>query len=192
MLSFILASQSPRRIELLKEAGYVFDVHPSGIDESVFDTSLSPAMYAETLAQAKAEDVAQQFPNRLILGADTIVDCDNEIIGKPQDQAHAKAIVTKLFSKSHSVITGLALIWPAQRIHIVTHDTTRIIPKHMTPEQIQIHLNSDTWQGKAGAYAIQENGDEFIDHVEGSFTNVVGLPMELLTRQLDEIFEQVE
>ena len=188
MQSFILASRSPRRIELLREAGYEFEVIPSAVDESLFDTNtVSPARYAETLAQAKAEDIASQHPDRLVLGADTIIDCQGEIIGKPEDEAHAESIVKKLFSRPHTVITGLALIWITKQIEIVTHESTQVVPRDMSQAQIEAHLQSNSWQGKAGAYAIQENGDEFIERLEGSLTNVIGLPMERLSDLLKEI-----
>ncbi|MCP4450918.1 MAG: septum formation protein Maf [Planctomycetes bacterium] len=187
MRSFVLASKSPRRIQLLREAGYEFDILPSGVDESVFDLNRAPTAYAETLAEAKAEDIARHHPDRLVLGADTIVDYEGQIIGKPRDEAHAKCIVKKLFSRPHCVITGLALIWKHRDVKIVTHDSTRVIPRRMSPAQIEAHLQSETWQGKAGAYAIQENGDEFIEHLEGSLTNVIGLPMERLGDLLTKI-----
>jgi len=190
MRSFILASRSPRRIQLLQQAGYDFEVFPSSVDESVFDThTLSPATYAETLAQAKAEDIARQHPDQLVLGADTIIDYDGQIIGKPADQDHAEDIVKKLFSKPHCVITGLALIWKHSHLKIVTYESTKVIPRVMSQTQIEAHLESDTWQDKAGAYAIQENGDEFIERLEGSLTNVIGLPMERLTQLLTDIAE---
>ncbi len=189
MQSFVLASKSPRRIQLLRDAGYEFDILPSGVDESVFDTvDPVPAAYAETLALAKAEDIAQHHPNRLVLGADTIIDYDGQIIGKARDEAHAECIVRKLFSNPHCVITGMALIWMDRNIRIITHELTRVIPHAMSPAQIEAHLKSGSWQGKAGAYAIQENGDEFIERLEGSLTNVIGLPMERLKDLLQEIF----
>jgi septum formation protein len=189
MIRFILASQSPRRIELLREAGYDFDVIPSGVDESRFDNlTMSPANYATTLAQAKAEDIAKRYPDQLVLGADTIIDYEGEIIGKPDNETHAKHIVQKLFSKPHFVITGIALIWKIKQVEVLTHESTKIFPRVMSQVQIEAHLQSDTWQGKAGAYAIQENGDEFIERLEGSLTNVIGLPMERLKNLLQEIF----
>jgi len=188
MHSFVLASKSPRRIELLRDAGYAFEVCPSGVDESVFDKhAMSPTTYAETLAKAKAEDVASGRPDRLVLGADTIIDCDGRIIGKPGDRGHAESIVRELFSKPHHVVTGVALIWKTRRVDVVTHESTRVIPRTMSQAQIEAHLESNTWQGKAGAYAIQENGDEFIERLEGSLTNVIGLPMERVEDLLQEI-----
>ena len=189
MHSFVLASKSPRRIELLRDAGYAFEVCPSGVDESVFDKhAMSPARYAETLAKAKAEDVASRRPDRLVLGADTIIDYDGQIIGKPRDEVHAACIVRRLFSKPHHVITGLALVWKRQHVSVVTHESTRVIPREMSQAQIETHLRGNSWEGKAGAYAIQENGDEFIERLEGSLTNVIGLPMERVKDLLQEIF----
>jgi len=179
--SLILASASPRRRDLLTEAGYSFEVAPSDVDESAFPTEgLSPHQYAERLALAKAEDVAAQFPDRLVLGADTLVDCQGEIIGKPTDATDAERITRLLFSRPHHVITGIALVRVTDNTEIVESDTTTVYPRKLTEQQIAAHLASGTWQDKAGAYAIQENGDQFIQRIEGSLTNVMGLPMELL------------
>ncbi len=186
--SFILASQSPRRRHLLRDAGYVFDVIPSDVDESTFDQrSLSPRAYAECLALEKAMAVSKRYPGKLVLGADTIVDLDGRIIGKARDARHAEAITRQLFSRAHAVITGLALVRIQDPVCINKSECTRVFPKPMTEQQINAHIQGDTWQDKAGAYAIQESGDQFIDRLEGSFTNVVGLPMELLADLLSEL-----
>lgn len=185
---FILASASPRRKLLLEQAGYVFDIVPSKVDESAFDnTNVSSEQYANRLALAKAQDVAALFPNAPVIGSDTVVDLDGEIIGKPDDAAHAEQITRKLFSKPHKVITGLALIWIEKNIEIVQADTTIVYPRQLTEEQIAEHIRKGDWQGKAGAYGIQETGDEFVDRIEGSFTNVMGLPMERIERLLSEL-----
>jgi septum formation protein len=112
------------------------------------------------------------------------VDFDGQIIGKPVDAADAERITRMLFSKPHKVITGLALIWLDKNIVIVEVDTTIVYPKMLTEQQIQEHIAGGLWEGKAGAYGIQETGDEFVDHIEGSFTNVMGLPMERVERLL--------
>jgi septum formation protein len=184
----ILASASPRRRELLAQAGYTFEVVLSDIDESTFEVSTSsPRKYAEALALAKARSVALRHPDALVVGADTIVDCDGRIIGKPADAQEAEAITRKLFSKPHKVITGLALVRLCDNTEIVRSDVTIVHPRKMTEEQIANHIAGGSWQGKAGAYAIQETGDELVDHLEGSLTNVVGLPMEILKRLLNDI-----
>ena len=116
-----------------------------------------------------------------------IVDCDGEIIGKPADAEEAEAITRKLFSAPHKVITGLALVRLRDNTQVVRSDVTIVYPRKMTEEQIARHIAGGSWEGKAGAYAIQETGDEFVDHIEGSLTNVMGLPMELLQRLLNDL-----
>lgn len=187
-MRIVLASASPRRKGLLTQAGYAFDVVPSNVDEEAFSADgRSPVQYAEVLALAKARGVAAQHPNRIVLGADTIVDCEGEIIGKPADERDAERITRKLFSRPHEVITGLALVRLADGVEIVRSDVTTVYPRTLSDEQIAGHLVGRTWEGKAGAYAIQETGDEFVERIEGSFTNVVGLPMELLEQALADI-----
>ncbi|MDI6448406.1 Maf family protein [Anaerobaca lacustris] len=184
----ILASASPRRRDLLTQAGYAFDVVPSDVDETAFSADgHNSARYAEVLALAKARSVAAQHPDRIVLGADTIVDCAGEIIGKPVDERDAERITRKLFSRPHEVITGLALVRLADGVEIVRSDVTTVYPRTLSDEQIAGHLAGRTWEGKAGAYAIQETGDEFVERIEGSLTNVVGLPMELLEQALADI-----
>lgn len=186
--TLILASASPRRKELLTQAGYQFIVEKSDIDESKFPTEgIEPCEYSESLALAKAKSVAAKYPEKIVLGADTIVDWNGEIIGKADDERHAKEIVEKLFSSPHKVITGVAIVRLKDNTEIVTHDTTIVYPRKMSPEQIQEHLRAGTWKDKAGAYAIQETGDEFVERIEGSLTNVMGLPMELVEKLLRKI-----
>ncbi len=187
--SMVLASASPRRKDLLTRAGYAFDVVLSGVDESAFPIAAGgPARHAEILALAKAQSVASRCPDRLVLGADTIADFEGEIIGKPTDIEDAERITRKLFSRPHRVITGLALVRLAGGLEIVRSDVTTVHPRKLTDEQIARHLQGGAWEGKAGAYAIQEMGDEFVDHLDGSLTNVMGLPMELLGRLLDDLY----
>jgi septum formation protein len=180
-VAFILASASPRRRELLRQAGYVFTIVPPNVDESVFSTvGIEAAAYAERLALAKAKNVAERYPDRLVIGADTVVDSQGEIIGKPTDAEDAERITRKLFSKPHRVITGIALLRLCDNTEVVRSDSTTVYPKPMTAEQIAGHIKGGSWRDKAGAYAIQETGDEFVERIEGSLTNVMGLPMELM------------
>jgi septum formation protein len=172
----------------MAEAGYLFDVVPSSVDEACLAPSVAAAAeYAMHLATAKARDVAFRYPHRLVLGADTVVDCEGLIIGKPRDAEEAEQIVRQLFSRPHKVVTGLALVRLSDGVERVVSETTIVVPKPMTEAQIAEHIAGCSWEGKAGAYAIQETGDAFVDHLEGSLTNVVGLPMELLARVLAEI-----
>ena len=180
-LQIVLASASPRRKELLEKAGYKFLVEKSDIIESQFATdNIEPYIYAEQLALAKAKNIAPKYPDKIVIGSDTIADYDGTIIGKPADENEAREIVKRLFSKPHKVITGIAIVRLKDNTEVVTHDTTIVYPKKMTSEQIKKHIRTGTWKEKAGAYAIQETGDEFVERIEGSLTNVMGLPMELL------------
>ena len=179
--SIVLASASPRRKKLLAEAGYKFTVSVPKINESAFPAeSVNPCEYAKRLALAKAKNVAAKFPGCLVIGADTVVDFDGEIIGKPADSKEAEQITRKLFSAPHKVITAVAIVQLSDGTEIVESDTTTVYPKKLTDEQIAEHIKGESWRDKAGAYAIQENGDAFIERIEGSLTNVMGLPMELL------------
>ncbi len=188
--SFILASASPRRKQLLTEAGYKFMVIRPDIDESAFSTKdVEPCEYAKQLALAKTKNIAEYHPDCLVIAADTIADFEGEIIGKPADQTDAEQITKKLFSKPHKVITGIAIVRLRDGIELNESDTTNVYPKKLAPEQIDGHIKSGSWRDKAGAYAIQENGDEFIERIEGSLTNVMGLPMELLERLLKRLIE---
>lgn len=183
----ILASASPRRRRLLSDAGYRFEVVKPDVDESVFPTrGMTTREYAETLALAKARSVAPVYPNHWVIGADTIADFDGEIIGKPIDADDAERITKKLFSAPHQVITGVAIVRLCDGIERVESDVTTVYPKPMTDGQIEEHIKGGTWRGKAGAYAIQETGDAFVERIEGSLTNVMGLPMELLKSLLTQ------
>jgi len=184
----ILASASPRRKELMEKAGYKFTVIVSDINESDFQLDdLEPVEYAKQLALAKAKAVAKDYPDAIVIGADTIADLDGEIIGKPQNKKHAEQITRKLFSKPHKVITSVAIVRLSDKLQTVESDTTVVYPRRMTAQQIAQHIKGGTWRGKAGAYAIQETGDQFVERIEGSLTNVMGLPMELLQKMLSQI-----
>jgi len=170
---------------LLAEAGYKFKVIPSRIDEATLPAEgVSPVDYAKRLALAKANDVAQKHPNSLVIGADTVVDFDGKIVGKPADAKDAERITRMLFSRPHKVITGLALVCKSRELRQVEADTTVVYPRKLTDSQIAEHIASGVWRDKSGAYAIREKGDPFVDHIDGSLTNVMGLPMELLQRML--------
>jgi septum formation protein len=177
----ILASASPRRRQLMSKAGYEFLVVPPVVDESVFRMSgVEPIEYAKRLALAKAKSVAQKYPDSIVIGADTIVDCQGRIIGKAADAKQAEQITEKLFGAPHEVITGVAIVRLSDNMELLRSDITTVYPRKMTPEQIAEHIKGGSWRDKAGAYAIQETGDEFVERIEGSLTNVMGLPMELL------------
>ena len=184
---FILASKSPRRKLLLEQAGFSFLVIPSAVDESeIAAADLDSIEHTKTLALAKAMDVARKYPMRFVFGADTVVDFEGEIIGKPKDPADAERITRMLFSRPHKVITAVALLNIDRAIEIAEAVVTIVYPRKLTEAQIAEHIKGGLWQGKAGAYGIQETGDEFVERIEGSFTNVIGLPMELMEKLIKE------
>jgi septum formation protein len=186
----ILASQSPRRAELLRGAGIPFEVVPPGDEEpSPLAWAGSPAEFAEHVSFLKARQVAARLPNALVLAADTIVAVGNEIFGKPADRDDARRILSSLCGVTQDVITGVTLMHFAAGRQLTRHDVTRVTMRQMSPAELDAYLDSGDWQGKAGAYGIQDSGDAFITRVEGSFTNVVGLPMELVERMLGEFTE---
>ncbi len=187
-IQFILASASPRRRRLLQQAGYRFETAPSDVDETAFEQNATDSQQLSTqLALIKAECIARRFPERIVLGADTVVDADGHIIGKPDDAAHAEQITRLLFSRPHKVITGVALVCIDKALRIVEADVTTVYPQPLTEQQIAEHIASGNWQGKAGAYGIQESGDEFVQRIDGSLTNVMGLPMERIEHLLASI-----
>ncbi len=186
-MELILASSSPRRRKLLSEAGFVFQVvTPELLEDSLVAPGQSAIERARTLALAKARSVAPSFSQALVLGADTLVALGERVIGKARDRQHARQILTTLSGSTHQVITALALIFTYDGRTLLEHDTTSLTMAQLSAEQIDDYLGTGPWQGKAGAYALQEN-DSFISNVEGSFSNVVGLPLELFERMLGEV-----
>ncbi|MFH1406875.1 MAG: Maf family protein [Candidatus Omnitrophota bacterium] len=151
---------------------------PSNIKEHLPQKTRSPKRLAKNLALKKALDVAGKLKSGLVIGADTIVVCKNEIIGKPKNYEDAKRILRKLSSSRHYVITGVALVNAKTKKKITFAEQTKVKMKKMTPGQISYFAKKHL--DKAGAYALQEQGDEFIESIEGSFSNVVGLPVEKL------------
>jgi septum formation protein len=179
----VLASTSPQRAELLREAGYDFSVAPPRIEEpDERHPHVDPCQYAESLAYFKARSVAASNIDRTILSADTITYIDNDVIGKPADEQDARRILKRLSGTTHQVITGVALLFPARGRRLMQHDISTIHMRPLSDETIDNYMKSGEWQGKAGAYGIQDCGDKFVERAEGSFTNIVGLPMELVAK----------
>ena len=183
----ILASASPRRSRLLREAGYTFTVMEPAIQEPErMGPDVPPTHQAEALSYFKARTMAGQIDSGLILAADTVVACEGQVWGKPADLDDARKILTALVGRRQEVITGVTLLDAETRRRMIAHDTTVVVMRDLPIETIEAYLATRAWEGKAGAYGIQDRGDAFIERVEGSFTNVVGLPMELLARMLIE------
>ncbi|MFP3937381.1 MAG: Maf family protein [Phycisphaerae bacterium] len=181
--TLVLASSSPRRKQLLQEAGIAFEAVSPPVAEPVDACErLSPARLAEALAYFKARSVAEDRPDALILGADTVVSVSGELLGKPADADDARRMLGMLSGTRQSVITGVALLGAERRC--IASETTYVTMREISDHELEQYLTSGEWRGKAGAYAIQETADRFVTSVEGSFSNVVGLPVELVSRLL--------
>jgi len=179
----ILASSSPRRRQLLEEAGYRFEVDPSRIEESPPDPGISPAAYAAHLAWRKAAEVAGRRKMGLILGVDTVSAVGDHILNKPVDRADAERMIRLQEGHDTDVISGVCLYRADchEWIGAVELSTVRFRP--LSDRERRVYLDSARWQGKSGGYGVQDQ-DPFVAVVRGSFTNVVGLPMERLARLL--------
>jgi septum formation protein len=172
----ILASKSPRRHYLLKQAGLVFDVVPSGFDESSVDLG-DPADYVRILSRAKAGDISARFPESWVIGADTIVLIDDKVLGKPVDIAAARIMLQRLSGQTHQVYTGYTICCGVQGVAHTDVVCTAVTFKSLSAEEIEWYIQTDEPFDKAGAYAIQGLGTFLVKTLCGSYTNVVGLPV---------------
>jgi septum formation protein len=173
----ILASASPRRQSLLREAGYAFEIDPAHIDEETYPKDLTPPQIAEYLATAKAHAVAARHPDDVTLGADTVVALGDVLLGKPLDTADAHRMLALLSATTHHVTTGVAVLCPAMQFRRTVTVTSTVRMRPLTPAEIDAYVATNQWQGKAGGYGIQDQ-DPFVTNMAGSLTNIVGLPME--------------
>lgn len=180
----ILASSSPRRKQLLTEAGYTFDViTPDPAAECGMCSGETPPEMVARLAQQKAVDVAQKIERGIVIGCDTVADCMGRILGKPIDRDHAREMLLLMRGRVHHVYSGLC-VWsrPDNRFEVKV-DCTKLKMGPVTDEQLEDYLDTEQWEGKAGAFGYQD-GHDWIEIVAGSESNVVGLPMELLAEML--------
>ena len=166
----------------MREAGYEFSIVPPPLHEPAPTqaTAVAATSWAEALAYFKAAAVAASFPDAIVIGADTVVTHSGNIIGKPKNLSDARRILSTMFGGRNDVITGLAVLCPTHSRRVITHEATTIIMRSMDPDEVDQYLASGAWRDKAGAYAIQEGGDKFVQSIHGSFSNIVGLPMEKL------------
>jgi septum formation protein len=188
----ILASASPRRRELLAQAGYRFEVQPSSVPESRRPGE-DAIRFATRLAREKAEEVfarrqaAGMAETATVLGADTVVVCDGEVLGKPSDAADAERMLLLLSGRTHHVVTGVAVVWgssapPAVEI---AAELTQVTVQTLSPEEVSRYVSSGEPMDKAGAYAIQGYAGRWIPRISGCYFNVVGLPLALVASLLE-------
>ena len=180
----VLASRSPRRARLLREAGYLIDVVPADVDERRLEEE-APRTYVARLAAAKAAAVAPRAGARIVVAADTVVLIDGLVLGKPADRGDAESMLGRLSGRTHEVLTGVAVASGGRRLDAV--EATRVTFAKVDPARIAWYAATGEPDDKAGAYAVQGIGSRFVERIEGSYTNVVGLPMALVDRFVREI-----
>jgi septum formation protein len=183
--TLILASASPRRAELLRDLGVEFTVLTSDTPE-VAPEHLSPSETALINAYRKARAVAKQFPDRIVLGADTVVGLGNELFAKPADMADAERMLARLQGRTHLVVTGVCLLQLRPYRQRLFSVNTAVTFRKLHLKQVRRYLAAIHPFDKAGSYAIQEEGDSIVKNIAGSYTNVVGLPVEALRQELEK------
>jgi septum formation protein len=180
----ILASSSPRRRELLHKEGYLFEViPPNEAAECGICSRESPPEMVARLAYQKAADVAQRIDRGLVLGCDTVAECAGQILGKPADEAVAREMLQLLSGREHHVYSGVCLWRVPDGKQLVEVDLTTLVMRVLSPCEIEDYLASGLWEGKAGAFGLQDRLG-WLQIVEGSESNVVGLPLERLADML--------
>lgn len=172
----ILASKSPRRRYLLEQAGLNFSVIPSSFDETKIPVS-SPETYVRILSEAKADDISKKYPEKWVIGADTIVLKNEDILGKPGSRDEARTMLKQLSGQIHQVLTGYAICCKAKNRMFSETIKTDVLFKNLTHEEIEWYIHTKEPFDKAGSYAIQGLGTFLVKSINGSYTNVVGLPV---------------
>ena len=181
----VLASSSPRRMEVLSSIGLRFDVVRPGIDE-VPPSPMPPVRYVQWAAESKARAVAKRVRDALVIGADTEVVLDGQVFGKPLDRPHARRMLRALSGRTHMVYTAIHVIDIASHCQARGFSRTRVTLRRLSKRQIDRYVRTGEVQDKAGAYAIQARGRQLVRSIQGPFDNVVGMPVHLLRRLLRE------
>jgi septum formation protein len=181
----ILASKSPRRKRLLKEAGFIFEIVPSPFEEEI-DQEQDPHVLAVELSREKAAPVAIANAESIVISADTLVVLDGHIMGKPRDAKEAKAMLGKLSGNGHEVITGFTIRCESLKKETSMAVTTKVFFRELSDEEISEYVATGEPMDKAGAYGIQGKGGELVEHVEGDILNVVGLPLKEVRETLKD------
>jgi len=189
-MKLILASSSPRRAEVLRDAGIAFEIHATQINEAEFPSETANTMVAR-LAEAKARAAAAQIGagahDSFILGADTSVELDGEILGKPLDSAHARKMLAKLSGRTHHVLTGIFLLRLPGSATRAAVESSAVTFAPLSEKEIEAYVATGEPLGKAGAYAIQGLAGRYVPRIEGCYFNVVGLPLARLYVLLREL-----
>ena len=186
----ILASKSSRRIEILKMIGLDFDITPSKLDEKI-KIDLTGKPFAEYWSKEKAKLISNQYPNRIVIGADTIVVFKNQTLGKPKDDNDSKNMLEMLSGNMHHVITGVTLTCKNKKISKTFSESTKVFVRKIPSDQIDFYINNYNTSDKAGSYGIQEWFSIWIEKINGCYYNVMGLPISKFYKEYSEIISRV-
>lgn len=186
MRKIILASGSPRRKQILEQVGLNFIVEVSDYEEKSIP-GVSPSEFVETLSLEKANAVAKNHNDAIIIGADTIVVLNSQILGKPKTKQDAREMLKKLSGNTHSVFTGFTIIDTVNKRTITNHVETKIRFKNLSEEEIRAYIETGEPMDKAGAYGVQDKGALFVEHIEGDYSSVMGLPIVKIFEILKEL-----
>ena len=181
-MQIILASASPRRRELLEKYHIPFQIFVPDVNE--LDSGIDFRSVALSNAERKAEAASERFPEALVIGADTVIELDHAILGKPADRKNAEEMLLRMSGRAHNVVTGVAMICRTEKIRICFADVSRVFFRKIDPDTIHRYMELVNVMDKAGAYAAQEHGSLIIDRIEGSVDNVIGLPVERIVETL--------
>lgn len=187
-MGIVLASQSPRRQELLKRVVPTFNIHVADINEEV-QPGISPIEYVQSMAAEKAARVFELFPEDQVIGCDTIVVYDDEIIGKPTSREHAFQILQKLSGQTHMVYTAVVVMEEGRTAATVV--PAEVAFYELSDDEIETYLNTGEYKDKAGAYGIQEQGALLVKGIKGDYYSIMGLPIAVLSRMLKYDYEQL-
>jgi septum formation protein len=183
-MKVILASESPRRRNLLSSIGCKYDTYSPNIDESIFEGENAESV-CYRLSVSKAESASILFSEALVIAADTLVTIDNDVFGKPCNANEARKMLKILSGREHKVITGLTVIFEGNTISET--ESTVVWFRKLSEEDIEAYISTSEYQGKAGAYAIQGYASLFVERIEGDYFNVMGLPLQRLSSMLERV-----
>ncbi|HZE87507.1 MAG TPA: Maf family protein [Methylomirabilota bacterium] len=190
MRKIVLASTSPRRKQLLKQLGIAFTVVSSNVVEKLIPR-FNPRHQAEELALQKAQAVVEQFPDAIIIAADTIVVLGNDVLGKPKDVQDAKRMLKKLRGRQHLIVTGFVLVDTVNKRTIIKSIETKVWFRKISPQEIASYIEKEKPFDRAGAYSIQDLGAIFVEKIEGDYLGAVGLPLFLVAKELKKLGVEV-
>lgn len=186
-MKIILASNSPRRRQLLIRLGVEFDIKPAAIDESIISTKMNAQKYCILLAKLKAEKISTKYPDALIIGADTIVVIKNKILNKPKNIIEAKTMLKMLSGKTHEVHTGVFIKCIEENIAHSFNETSKVTFNKITEEEIIHYVNNYEPFDKSGGYGIQDWSSIFVNKIVGCYDNIVGLPISKLYKEFKKL-----